>query len=50
MKKYQIDAVYNGYILRFEEKVYVYNATQEFKLLEDLGKELLGRKIEVKDR
>lgn len=50
MSKFEIECVYNGYILRFEGKTYVYPATHEFKLLEDLGKEITRNKVKVEFR
>ncbi len=54
-KQVQIKAVNNGYGVTFEGFVrnngpYVFKHTEEFKMLEQIGEMILGKKVEVKDK
>lgn len=52
MKTYTISSVMNGYILKISDvegtKSYVFPATLEFEMLQKLGLEICGYKIEVR--
>lgn len=50
-KKIEILEVKNGYIVTVSDDTkggdYVYKSTEEFKMLEDIAKALIGLKVEV---
>lgn len=49
MKKFTIEVVNNGYILRYDDTTKVYSATKEFNLLKDLSQEAFGIRVKVID-
>lgn len=54
IKGVKIEEVQNGYkvilVSKENRMEYVYPATHEFQMFEAIGKFLLGRRIEVKDK
>jgi hypothetical protein len=55
MKHIDIKFKHNGYVVTFfgflkDNGEMVYKTTEELQLVEDIGKALLGKKIEAKER
>lgn len=45
-----IEEVHGGFIVKYDESIYVYAATDTIRMLEEVGKKVYGKRVQVEEK